>query len=45
MVDVEQCLGDLAEHLDALFAPERGELAELLGRDLGHWRAQVLTSR
>jgi hypothetical protein len=38
-------LPEVHEHLDALFTPERGELAELLGRDLRHWRAQVLTSR
>lgn len=38
-------LPEVHEQLDALFAPEREELAELLGRDLGHWKARILTSR
>lgn len=38
-------LPEVHEQLDTLFAPEREELAELLGRDLGHWKMRVLTSR
>lgn len=37
-------LPEVQERLEALFAPEREALAELLGRDLRDWERQILTA-